>query len=160
VIGVGDLQDPPRVADPDAPNGKLLALDPDGPPGQEADVLSGGWNNPYAFAFLPGGGLWVADNAPGRRPERIARGDTGGGPPAAVTELPGRIAASGAAPLGPRALAVCGVVSGRLDRFERAGDGRWRRTAVLSRDCRYGVARLAGGRLAVSGDAGIRTVAP
>lgn len=32
LIGVGDLQQSSRIDDPAAPNGKLLALDPDGPP--------------------------------------------------------------------------------------------------------------------------------
>ncbi|MTD42969.1 hypothetical protein GKE82_01270 [Conexibacter sp. W3-3-2] len=158
VVGVGDLQDPPRVRDPRALNGKLLALDPDGPPDQRPRVLSGGWNNPFAFDRTPRGRLLVADNAPGSRPERIGPGDGTGGP---VTDLPGRIAPSGVAALGERRLAVCGVVSGRLDRFEQpTPDAPWRRTGVLDRDCRYGVVRLGDGRLLVSGARDLHLVDP
>lgn len=159
LIGVGDLQDPSKVTDPDAPNGKLLALDPDGPADQAPVVLSLGWNNPFAFARTPGGTVWVVDNAPGERPERIARGTTGGGPPDRVTELRGTTAASGVVALGERTLAVCGVVAGRLDRYDYETDTAiWRRGGVLDDDCRYGVTQLTDGRLAVSGARGIHVI--
>lgn len=164
LIGVGDLQDPPRIADPAAPNGKLLRLDPDGPPGQTPTPLSGGWNNPFAFARTPGGRLVVADNAPGRRPERIGPGDLGGAraPDAdQITELRGKLAPSGVAALSERSIAVCGVVSGRLDRFERdPRTGRWKRGATLDDDCRYGVLRLDDGRLVVAGARGTHVIPP
>jgi glucose/arabinose dehydrogenase len=159
VIGIGDLQDPPAIDDPETLNGKLLALDPDGDPDQEPRVLSRGWNNPFAFDIGPDRSIVVADNAPGRRPERIAQGDTGGGPPAAVTSLQGRIAPSGVVVLSASDIAVCGVVSGRLDRFRRTSSGRWERTGVLDRDCRYGVVRLRDGRVIVSAQRGLRVVA-
>ena len=156
VIGIGDLQDPARIADPEAPNGKLLALRTDGRNRRPA-VLSSGWNNPYAFTFTPDGKLWVADNAPGRRPERLARGDAGGGP-REVTELEGMSAPSGVAAISSTELAVCGFVSQTLDRYRRE-DGRWRKTDTIARGCRYGVTRLRDGRLAFSTGRDIRTVA-
>jgi len=156
VIGIGDLQDPARIADPDAPNGKLLALRPDRLNLRPA-VLSSGWNNPFAFTFTPDGKLWVADNAPGRRPERLARGDAGGGP-REVTELEGMSAPSGVAAISSGELAVCGFVSQTLDRYRRE-DGRWRKADTIARGCRYGVARLRDGRLAFSTGRDIRTVA-
>lgn len=159
LIGVGDLQDPERVDDPGTLNGKLLALDPDGPAGQTPALLSLGWNNPFAFARLPSGGVVVADNAPGREPERIGRGDTGGEGPEDVTELVGRIAPSGVVALADDELAVCGVVSGTLDRFRRNAEGRWEPVGVLDDDCRYGVERLADGTLAVSGTDGVHLTA-
>ena len=160
IIGIGDLQDPPAIDDPGTLNGKILALDPGGEPDQEPRVLSSGWNNPFAFDRAADGAIIVADNAPGRRPERIARGDTGGGPPTGVTEIPGKLAPSGVVALSPSDIAVCGVVSGRLDRFRlTAAGGRWERTGVLDRDCRYGVVRLGDGRLVVSGQRGLRLVA-
>ncbi len=160
VVGIGDLQAPQRIPRDDAPNGKLLTLDPDGPPGQRPGILSRGWNNPYAFARADArsDALLVADNAPGRRPERIARGDAGGGAPRDVTDLPGRIAPSGIAVLGPRRVAVCGVRSGRLTRFTQRG-GTWRRGGDLGA-CAFGVARLTDGRLAVSTATGLRVIRP
>jgi hypothetical protein len=162
IVGVGDLQDPARTPDDDAPNGKLLALDPDGTAAQTPSILSRGWNNPYAFALYPaaesGEGVLVADNAPGRRPERIARGDAAGGPPRAVTDLTARVAPSGLAVLGAAEIAVCGVRSGRLDRY-RLRSGRWRPAGVISR-CAFAVKRLTDGRLAVSDADGVRVVAP
>lgn len=159
VIGIGDLQDPARTRDPRAPNGKLLSLDPSGPPSQEPRVLSSGWNNPFAFAFTRGGALWVADNSPGRRPERLARGDRGR--PMSVTDLPRKTAPSGLAAVSDRELAVCGVVSGRLDLYALDGSGRARsRPRTLAADCRLGVVRLAGGRLAYSTGAAIRVLRP
>ena len=159
LIGVGDLQNPPAVAHPSTPNGKLLSLDPGASPAQRPRVLSLGWNNPYAFTVTANGRLVVADNAPGKHAERIADGRTGGGMPAAVTSLPVHIAPSGLAALGDRELAVCGVVSGRLDRYRATVSGHWRAAGRIA-PCRYGVVRLTDGRLAISGDAGIEVVRP
>ncbi len=161
VIGVGDLQDPARIPDDDAPNGKLLALDPDGPATQTPAILSRGWNNPYAFARIgEGDGLLVVDNAPGRRPERIARGDGGGGAPREVTALRERLAASGVAVLSRTEIVICGVRSGKLSRYRRASvRARWRAAGSLGA-CAFGVATLADGRLAVSSADGIRVLQP
>lgn len=161
VVGVGDLQDPARTPEDAAPNGKLLSLDPAGPPSQRPRILSRGWNNPYAFTPYPGTGgpgVLVADNAPGTRPERIARGDAGGGTPQDVTNLPRRIAPSGLALVTPTEVAVCGVRSGRLARFRRHG-GRWTAAGTLA-SCAFGVTALTDGRLAVSTATGVRTVRP
>jgi hypothetical protein len=78
VIGVGDLLDPQAAADPSTPNGKMLALDPDGPGDQRPAVISSGWNNPFAFAS--DGTLYVADNAGGDGDERLAIGKPARGP--------------------------------------------------------------------------------
>jgi hypothetical protein len=155
VIGIGDLQDAARTPDPRAPNGKLLALDPAGD-NDTPTVLSTGWNNPYAFTFTPDGALWVADNSPGRRAERLARGDRGGAP-AQVSELQRKTAPSGVAAISSTDLAVCGYVSGTLDRYRRAG-GRWTFAGTIARGCRYGVVLLPRGRLAFSTGTEIRTV--
>ncbi len=152
VIGIGDRQS-------GSPTGRMLSLDPGGPATQVPRTLSTGWNNPFAFAFTPGGELWVADNAPGKRPERLARGDDAGGRPASVTTLDRRPAASGLVALDDDVLALCGVVSGTLDRYERDG-ATWHYARTLARGCRYGVARLRDGRLAFGADDGVRVVAP
>ncbi len=154
VVGVGDLGRPSRTRDPGAPNGKLLALDPRGPAGQRPDILSGGWNNPFAFAVAPDGRIWVADNAPGRRPERLGSGTAS----APRWPLPRPIAASGLAVLSATDVAVCGVASGTLERYRRRSDGSWRPLGPLTTPCRYGVVRLADGRLVVSVDDGLREV--
>ena len=134
VIGVGDLQRHGRIDDPEAPNGKLLALDVDAPADQRPRVLSGGWTNPFAFAFTPSGDLWVADNAIGGAKERLARGDKGSA--ADVTDLPPVTAPSGLAALSDRKLVLCGYVSRELTRYAIGAGGargeratRWRATA-------------------------------
>jgi Glucose / Sorbosone dehydrogenase len=141
VVGVGDLQQGARVDDPAAVNGKLLALAPDAGPDQTPAVISGGWNNPFAFAFAPDGALWVADNAPGTQPERLTRGDVSG----PITDLPPETAPSGLAVDADGRLLVCGFVSGELLRYEVV-DGRPQSRVVLADDCRLGVAVLQDGR--------------
>ena len=155
VIGIGDLQNPARVADPRAPNGKLLALRTDARNGRPA-VLSTGWNNPFAFTFIAGSRLWVADNAPGKRSERLARGDFGGAP-RNVSGLSRKTAPSGLAAISSTELAVCGFVTETLDRY-RLTEGRWRFAGTIARGCRYGVVRLPRGRLAFSTGRDIRVI--
>jgi hypothetical protein len=138
--------------------GVLLRLDPAGPPSQRPTVLSRGWNNPFAFAFDGRGRLWVADNAPGSGPERLARGDRG--VPLDVTALPPRTAPSGLAARGER-LFVCGVVSFSLDPYRVTAAGR----AVadgrpLARDCSLGTVVLADGRIAYANRQRIEVIAP
>jgi Glucose / Sorbosone dehydrogenase len=157
-IGIGDLQKPALTPDPTRPNGKLLSLDPDGGASQRPRILSTGWNNPFAFAVLPGGALWVADNAPGKVPERLARGDRG--KPADVLDLPSGSTPSGLAPIAADAVAVCGVISGRLERYAVGPRPSGPEKPPLATDCRLGVARLADGRLAYSTGRAIRTVRP
>ena len=148
VIGVGDLQDRAALDDPDAPNGKLLALDPDGPADQRPRALSAGWNNPFAFTFLPDGSLWVADNAPGRQPERIGRGDRS----RPRVELGGRRAPAALVALGPGRLGVCGV----LDPVVRAvdvdvdGHGPGPPGRPLATPCSLGAVALADGRIVLA----------
>ena len=139
------------------PYSKLLALDPTGPPDQEPEVLSSGWNNPFAFTVTPGGAVWVADNSPGERPERIGRGD-GQGPTVALS--PPERAPSGLAALSDDELVVCGVLSGRVELIE-VRDGRARAPSeVLADPCRLGVVALPGGGLAVAVDDGVRLLSP
>ncbi len=153
VIGIGDLQDPALVDDPDAVNGKLLRLDADGPPSQTPAVISAGWNNPFAFTFTPTGELWVADNSPGADPERLTRGDRAG----PVTELPDQTAPSGLAAPEPDELLVCGYVSGDLTRYE-VRDGRAERADTVTAECQLGVTVLADGRVVVATETAILLV--
>ncbi len=136
--------------------GAMLSLEPNGPPNQRPRVLSTGWNNPFAFAFTSDGRLWVADNATGKAPERLARGDAG--KPTDVTNLPRKTAPSGLAVLPNGDLALCGVVSGTLDRYRHQPDGHWKRIGTIATGCRYGVALLTDGRLAYADRHAIRVV--
>lgn len=150
VIGIGESKLRPGAS------GAMLSLDPDGPPEQVPHILSTGWNNPFAFTFTPDGSLWVADNATGKQPERLARGDTG--KPYDITNLPRKTAPSGLAALPNGDLALCGVVSGTLDRYRRESEGRWKRLGTIAPRCRYGVVLLQDGRLAYADERAIRVV--
>jgi len=139
------------------PRGTMLSIDPDGPPDQRPRLVSRGWFNPFAFTFTPNGQLWVADNSPDERPERIARGDNGR--PTAVTPLAVKLAPSGLAALSNTRFAVCGIVSQRLDVYEIAPNGRAHVVGEpLARDCSLGVVRLADGKLAYATPVTIRVV--
>jgi hypothetical protein len=150
VISVGDRGRPHA--------GVLLRLDPFGAPSQRPVVLSRGWNNPFAFAFDGRGRLWVADNSPGRAPERLARGDRA--VPSTITALPPRTAPSGLAVRGER-LFVCGVVSFSLDPYRVDVGGRAVRDGrPIARDCSLGAVALSDGRIAYANRRRIEVVAP
>lgn len=152
LIGIGDLQEPKRVADPSAPNGKLLALDPAGPPDQRPQVRRGGWNNPFAFA-LDQGQVWVADNAPGGRLERIGRG-SGTAP---LVDLPGERAPSALVNLGTHRLGLCGYLTGDLVEVHLDPNPELGRVLVKGQ-CRTGAAEVSDGRVAVSDGETVRIV--
>lgn len=159
VIGIGELQEPELVADPEAPHGKLLRLDPGGADTQRAEVIAGGWHNPFAFAFAPGGELWVADNAPGERPERLARADLGEA--THVTELPPHTVPTGLAILPGGDLVLCGYGTGVLQRYTIGEGGRPEPSGLpLAGDCALGVIVLADGRLAYATEREIRVLPP
>jgi hypothetical protein len=158
VVGIGNLQAPELVADPDAPNGKLLSLDPDGQADQLPRTVSAGWNNPFAFTLTPSGALWVADNAGGRDRERLARGDRMG-QPTDVTLLRGTSAPSGLAALDDDHFAMCGFVSRRLDLYDASDPAAARRAPQpLAENCAIGVVALADGVLAYANETSIRIV--
>lgn len=161
LIGIGDLQQPRRVRLAGTPNGKLLSLRPEGPPSQRPRELSRGWNNPFGFTFTPAGALWVADNAAGMRPERLAPGARD---PQVATflELPPNTAPSGVAAISSTQLAVCGVRSRRLERYRLRSDAppHGPEGAPLATDCALGVVRLADGRLAYTTFGQIKVARP
>lgn len=157
VIGVGDLTEPERVDEPDAPHGKLLALDPDGEPAQRPVVLSTGWNNPFSFTFTGDGALWVADNAPPSRAERLARADLDARP-TSVTELEENTAPSGVASLGGDRLAVCGFVSRDVRVYDIAARPAVEDEEARLDGCRLGVVAMADGRLALADEDRITVV--
>jgi hypothetical protein len=151
LLGVGAGVLPAPGGAPARPTGDLLLLRPDQRPGQAPVVLSTGWNNPFAFAYTPGGRLWVADNVPGRRGERLARGDVAGRP-THVTPLPPGTAPSGLAAVSDSRLVVCGFQSHLLQGFGvTAGRRAVAAGAPIARNCWIGVIRLSDGRLAYAG---------
>lgn len=154
LIGVGDLTHNERRDDPGAINGKLVTLDPDGAPDQIPQPLSAGWNNPFAFTVLDDGAVWVADNSPGHRPERLTRGDTSAANP---TELPAGTAPSGIDHIGTDQLVVCGYKSGALLRYGIA-DGRPHQERTLATDCRTAVVVLSDRRVLYETEDGLRVV--
>ena len=155
VLGVGDLQAPALADDPDAANGKMLALDPDGPPDQRPVVLSDGYTNPFAFAVTPGGALWVFDNATRSDPERLVRGDQ---PAEPALEQVEEMAPSGLAAVAEDQLVVCGYRSRTLEHVAIHADGSATRGNVLAEDCAFGVAVLADGRIAYGDGESVRVV--
>lgn len=155
VIGIGDLLDPAAAADPRSPNGKLLRLDPDGVAEQAPEVISSGWNNPFAFTFTPAGALWVADNAPVEEPERFARGDILGAP-AHVSRLPPHGVPTGLAALGEHRFLLCTYLTRQL-RIVTVDDlGLAELGAPLAADCSLGVAILADGSVLYANETQIR----
>lgn len=155
LVGIGDLQDPKRIGDRDAPNGKILALDPEGRPDQKPAVLSAGWNNPYAFTVLPDGSVWVADNAPGSGAERLGRGDRDD----TRRDLPGRRAPSALVVLGRDRLGSCGYLDGdlvavELDPIPTLGD------TLAKGTCRTGAVTLDKGLVAVADGKVVRILRP
>ena len=156
VIGIGDLLHNDRKNDPAAINGKMVSLDPDGRPDQKPRVISSGWNNPFAFTVVPNGDIWVADNVPGDRGERLTRGDGVGTKP---VELPRGTAPAGIDHIGSDELVVCGYKSAKLFAYSLVRD-RPERPRVLATDCSTAVATLPDGRVAYAADDGIHVVTP
>lgn len=152
VLGIGDLLQPELIPDPAQLNGKILALDPDGDASQLPRIISGGWNNPVAFTFTPGGDLWVADTAPGDRSERIARGDMIEGP-ARVTALRDRKVPAGLAAPDDETLVLCSFADRDLGIYKIDARGvayTLDRFPTLATDCGLGVIVLEDGRLVYS----------
>jgi hypothetical protein len=126
--------------------GAILLIDPDGAPEQQAEELSVGYTNPWAFTATDDGSIWVADNAAGPDPddesrddvERIGRADLQadrnemaevdwpGRAPAAMVELPdGRIG-------------ICGFLDNELRAYDIADDTLERAGTIMP--CNTGVA--------------------
>jgi glucose/arabinose dehydrogenase len=157
VIGVGDLLDPDAAADPDAPNGKLLALDPTGAADQVPTALSGGWNNPFAFAYAPDGTLFVADNAGGEGDERLAIATAG--EPQVLATLGPHAAPSGLAVLPDGRLALCTYVTRTLQLYRVAEGVATPDGSPAATDCAIAVVTLPDGSLAYADEERIRLLA-
>jgi len=154
LIGIGTLLNSALNDDPDAPNGKLLALDPDGAPDQRPEVISTNWNNPFAFDVGPDGEIWVADNAPtDEQVERVGRGEAD----AALLELDTSIAPAALVALEDGSVAVCGWLQGELTRIELAdGVPTGLGDRLTQTFCTTGAAQLPDGRLVLADETRIR----
>ncbi len=157
VLGVGTLRNSRLIDDPGTVNGKLLALDPDGPQDQEPTVVSSGWRNPFAFVVSPpsasssaavGSAIWVADNEPeDGSAERVGRGDE---PGRSLTELETSIAPAALVRLPDGDLGVCGYLTGIMQRID-IGDGRAGQPGDrVVGDCNQAAVVLDDGRLVTS----------
>ncbi|MDZ7675847.1 MAG: PQQ-dependent sugar dehydrogenase [Acidimicrobiales bacterium] len=142
LIGVGELDDPSAVDDPSVPNGKVLALDPDGGPGQDPSVVASGWHNPFAITVV-GDEIWLADNAPGDEPERLVRIPFEGEP--SMLELEEKRAPSSLDVLPDGDLVLCGFVSEVVERVPTPVEGVVAPTEELGPPCATGVTVLADG---------------
>jgi hypothetical protein len=164
VIGVGDVGDTGLIDDPEAPNGKMLALDPDRGIRQTPEILSSGWRNPFAFAYDEVGRLWVADNAGPGTAERLGLGDEDDG---FIIELDENLAPSALVVLPDGDLGVCSYLTGEMRRVSirqgaRPGDDP---TAELTDDvvvepCTIGAAILTDGSAVFATPTEIRIEAP
>lgn len=161
VIGVGDLLlGDQAAADPERPYGKMLSLDPNSGFRQNPIVLSGSWNNPFAFTYTPGGALWVADNSGGDAPERLARGDAGA-TAESVTEVPAHTVASGLVATSNDRLLLCSYLLRTLQPYRIGGDGLARPDGPpLVDDCSIGVAQLSDGTIVYANETEIRALEP
>lgn len=158
IIGIGLLNDRDGQADPDSIVGKLIAIDPDASPDEQTPrILSGPWNNPFAFDRSPGGELWVADNHPRDGDERVARGDQGLDPDVAL------VLAADSAPSGLAAtdtsLYVCSYNDLELNRFDII-DGVLTFAETVADDCVLDVEVLSNGDLVYSTGSAIIRLTP
>lgn len=144
LIAVGELQDPDAVGDPATPNGKVLALDPDGDASQTPEVVASGWHNPFAMDVVDGA-VWLFDNSPGDEAERLARIPASGD--AQVLELGKRRAPSGLDVLPDGDLVVCGFRTRVVERIPTPETGLVAPTEVLGPPCLTGVTVLADGSI-------------
>lgn len=138
--------------------GGIYSVDPDGSPSQAPRTLAPGFFNPFGLAVTPSGAVWATDNAITPDTDVIARVHDGTAEPFAYMA---HTAPSGLAAIDDRTLAVCGFVSGRLDRFAVAGDGTAHVSGPpIAQGCTVGVIRLTDGRLAYATETKISVVKP
>ncbi|MCX7620345.1 MAG: PQQ-dependent sugar dehydrogenase [Acidimicrobiales bacterium] len=156
-VAVGGFGDPDRIADPDAPNGKVLQLVPDGPATQRPQVVSSGWSDP-TFTLGPDRRFWIADRvANSDRGDRLALVVPGGEP--IVTEL-GPIRASALVTLGSDRLGVCSSSRAKLVSVELRAGRAVRLGPPVAEGCSLGAARLPDGRVLISTDQEIQVFTP
>lgn len=116
-----------------------------GPPDQDPSVVSEGWNNPFAMTVV-GDEIWLVDNAPDSRPERLVRISPSG--EETVLELEGELRAPSSLAVLPNGdLVLCGFVSEVVERIPVPDEGVVAPTEELGPPCATGVAVLADGSI-------------
>lgn len=155
VIGVGTLRNSSLINDPDAVNGKILALQPNGKPDQQPEALSAGWKNPFAFDVTSTGEIWVADNEPeDGTAERIGRGD--GNEAFELIDIDNSLAPGAFVVLDTDLLGVCSFLNGEMLAVDISAGTPTQPGRVLTSDCTTAALLLDDGRLLVSDGEGIR----
>lgn len=149
IYAVGLLNDRAGQADPTSLSGKLIRLDPDAPPDQAPTIISGPWNNPFAFDIAADGTIWVADNDPSDGDERLARGDLGFDPDVAYV-FPEDSAPTGLSFVDDATVLVCTYNTRQLVRFDVADDKITGQPVIEEGDCRLDVTVLSDGSVAVA----------
>jgi hypothetical protein len=146
VIGLGELVEDPDVA------GKMLSLDPAGPPDQTPVELSAGWNNPFAFVIVDGEVI-VADNAPDGGAERLDGEEF----PETAQRAPSAIVVTGNGRFG-----VCGYLDGEMRGYTIGeDDGVVERSGtIIDSGCQTGAVALPDGTFVITDDTAVRHIKP
>lgn len=150
-LSIGDLDEPAKINDPDAPNGKIVTLDPERGPDQRPNVISKGWTDPQGLAYDLSGSLWVADG------DRLARA-TEAGTADSDTDLGQAVGASGLTFFGDKELVVCQRANKRLTRWLIVNGTQLSPGRTVAKNCSYDVIEQASGSLAYATDSTIRII--
>jgi len=159
VTGVGDLLDRSLMDDPAAPNGKVISLDPAGPADQPFEILSTGWNNPFALALDAEGRVWVADNAGRSGFERFGRADVDGAPRTDLQPADEPLGPSGLVALGDGRFGLCGYIGRELVEVEVDAVGEASFTDRVLAPCGLEAVGLADGRIVVADETSLSAIA-
>lgn len=158
LVTIGSLSQA-STADPEAIGGKIVAIDLDGSPTQQPQVLASGWDDPRGITFLADGSLWVSDASDESGHNRLARVDATG----LVTDVLTLPEGSRPADLEPAegGFFVCDAATGRLDLYRAAPGAPPAYERTIVDNCTRDLTTLGGGRIAyASPEGGIRAETP
>lgn len=148
-VSIGDLQEPDKINDPNALNGKIITLDPNLTADQRPNIVSRGWTNPRGLVYDRGGNLWVVDgDRLARAGEQGTQGDT--------TKLGTNVAASGLSFYADKELLVCQANNKRLERYLTVDGVRVVPGRTVAKNCAYDVVQQKNGTITYATDSTIR----